>query len=61
MEPEQPDLVRDLCDALRNVTPDTPQQLRYHMRNVRVLRVATVFDLGPEHDRLYLHCQDEPD
>ena len=59
MEPEQPALVRDLCDALRNVTPGTPQQLRYHMRNVRVLRVATVFDLGPEHDRLYLHCQDE--
>ena len=46
MEPEQPALVRDLCDALRNVTPDTPQQLRYHMRHFRVMRVATVFDSG---------------
>jgi hypothetical protein len=59
MEPDQPALARDLCHALRNVTPDTPQQLRYHIRTVRVPRVATVFDLGPEHDRLYVHCQEE--
>ena len=24
-----------------------------------VIRVATIFDLGPEHDRLYVHCQEE--
>ena len=59
MEPDQPALARDLCHALRHVTPDTPQQLRYRMRSARVLRVATVFDLGPEHDRLYVHCREE--
>ena len=59
MEPEQPALARDFCYALRNVTPDTPQQLRYHKGHFGVMRVATVFDLGPEHDRLYVHCQEE--
>jgi hypothetical protein len=59
MEPEQPGLARDFCHALRNVTPATPQQLRYHKGKVGVMRVATVFDVGPEHDRLYVHCQDE--
>jgi len=59
MEPEQPALARDLCHALRNVTPETPQQLRYRRGNGGAMRVATVFDLGPEHDRLYVHCQEE--
>jgi hypothetical protein len=36
-----------------------PEQLRYHKGKVGVMRVATVFDVGPEHDRLYVHCQDE--
>ena len=59
MEPEQPGLAREFCHALRSVTPDTPRQLRYHKGRVGAMRVATVFDVGPEHDRLYVHCQDE--
>ena len=59
LEPEQPTLGREFCRALRTVKPETPLQLRYHKGNFGVMRVATVFDLGPEHDRLYVHCHDE--
>jgi hypothetical protein len=59
LEPEQPTLGREFCRALRTVKPDTPLQLRYHKGHFGVMRVATVFDLGPEHDRLYVHCRDE--
>jgi hypothetical protein len=56
MEPGQPHLGREFCQALRTVTPDTPTQLRYQSTHHGVSRVATIFDLGPEHDRLYVHC-----
>jgi hypothetical protein len=59
MEPEQPTLGREFCRALRAVTPDAPMELRYPSTRHGVFRVATIFDLGPEHDRLYVHCQDE--
>jgi hypothetical protein len=56
MEPGQPRLGREFCQALRTVTPDAPAQLRYQSTHHGVMRVATIFDLGPEHDRLYVHC-----
>ena len=56
MEPGQPNLGREFCQALRTVTPDAPIQLRYQSTHHGVARVATIFDLGPEHDRLYVHC-----
>ena len=56
MEPGQPNLGREFCQALRTVTPDAPTQLRYQSTHHGVTRVATIFDLGPEHDRLYVHC-----
>jgi hypothetical protein len=59
MEPEQPTLGREFCQALRAVTPDAPLELRYPSTHHGVIRVATIFDLGPEHDRLYVHCQEE--
>jgi hypothetical protein len=59
MEPEQPTLGSAVCHALRAVTPDTPMELRYPSTRHGVMRVATIFDLGPEHDRLYMHCQEE--
>ena len=59
MEPEQPTLGREFCQALRSVTPDTPVELRYSSTHYGVIRVATIFDLGPEHDRLYVHCRAE--
>ena len=59
MEPEQPTLGREFCQALRTVTPETPLELRYPSTRYGVVRVATIFDLGPEHDRLYVHCQEE--
>src|SRR4029453_15036575 len=55
-EPGQPPLGREFCPALRTVTPDAPTQLRYRSTHHGVVRVATIFDLGPEHDRLYVHC-----
>ena len=60
MEPEQPTLGREFCQALRTVTPETPLELRYPSTRYGVVRVATIFDLGPEHDRLFVHCQEEP-
>ena len=59
MEPGQPGLGREFCQALRAVTPDAPTQLRYRSTHHGVIRVATIFDLGPEHDRLYVHCMEE--
>ena len=59
LEPEQPTLGREFCQALRIVTPDAPSQLRYRSTHHGVFRVATIFDLGPEHDRLYVHCREE--
>lgn len=59
MEPEQPTLGREFCQALRSVRPDTPVELRYSSRHYGVIRVATIFDLGREHDRLYVHCREE--
>ena len=59
MEPEQPTLGREFCQALRAVTPDAPMELRYPSTHHGVIRVATIFDLGPEHDRLYVHCREE--
>ena len=56
MEPGQPHLGREFCQALRTVTPDAPTQLRYQSTHHGVIRVATIFDLGPDHDRLYVHC-----
>ena len=56
MEPGQPHLGREFCQALRTVTPDAPTQLRYQSTHHGVIRVATIFDLGPGHDRLYVHC-----
>ena len=56
MEPGQPHLGREFCQALRTVTPDAPTQLRYQSTHHGISRVATIFDLGPEHDRLYVHC-----
>jgi len=56
MEPGQPNLGREFCQALRTVTPDAPTQLRYQSTHHGVTRVATIFDLGPEHDRLYVQC-----
>ena len=56
MEPGQPHLGREFCQALRTVTPDAPSQLRYQSTHHGVIRVATIFDLGPDHDRLYVHC-----
>jgi hypothetical protein len=59
MEPGQPRLGRAFCQALRTVKPDAPSQLRYRSTHHGVIRVATIFDLGPEHDRLYVHCREE--
>ena len=59
IEPEQPTLGREFCRALRSVKPDTPVQLRYSTTHYGVIRVATFLDLGPEHDRLYVHCREE--
>lgn len=59
MEPGQPRLGRAFCQALRTVKPDAPSQLRYRSTHHGVMRVATIFDLGPEHDRLYVHCREE--
>ena len=59
IEPEQPALGRAFCQALRTVTPDAPMELRYPSTHHGVIRVATIFDLGPEHDRLYVHCQEK--
>ena len=59
MEPDQPRLAREFCDALRTVTPDTPTELRYRSAYHGVIRVATIVDLGPEHDRLYVLCREE--
>jgi hypothetical protein len=59
MEPGQPRLGREFCQALRTVKPDAPSQLRYRSTYHGVIRVATIFDLGPEHDRLYVHCREE--
>jgi hypothetical protein len=56
MEPGQPHLGREFCQALRTVTPDAPTQLRYQSTHHGLIRVATIFDLGPEDDRLYVHC-----
>jgi hypothetical protein len=56
MEPGQPRLGREFGQALRTVTPDAPTQLRYQSTHHGVIRVATIFDLGPDHDRLYVHC-----
>jgi len=56
MEPGQPHLGRDFCQALRTVTPEAPTQLRYQSAHHGITRVATILDLGPEHDRLYVHC-----
>jgi hypothetical protein len=59
MEPEQPTLGHEFCQALRTVKPDAPVELRYPSTHHGVIRVATIFDLGPEHDRLYVHCREE--
>ena len=59
MEPEQPTLGHEFCHALRTVKPDAPVELRYPSTHHGVIRVATIFDLGPEHDRLYVHCREE--
>ena len=59
MEPQQPTLAREFCDALRSVKPDAPVELRYSSTHYGTIRVATIFDLGPEHDRLYVHCREE--
>ena len=59
MEPGQPRLGREFCQALRTVKPDAPSQLRYRSTYHGVIRVATIFDLGPEHDRLYVYCREE--
>ena len=59
MEPGQPSLGREFCQALRTVKPDAPSQLRYRSTHHGVIRVATIFDLGPDHDRLYVHCREE--
>ena len=59
MEPGQPRLGREFCHALRTVKPDAPSQVRYRSTYHGVIRVATIFDLGPEHDRLYVHCREE--
>ena len=59
MEPGQPRLGREFCQALRTARPDAPSQLRYRSTHHGVIRVATIFDLGPEHDRLYVHCREE--
>ena len=59
MEPGQPRLGREFCQALRTVTPDGPSQLRYRSIHHGAIRVATIFDLGPEHERLYVHCREE--
>ena len=56
MEPGQPHLGREFCQALRTVTPEAPTQLRYQSAHHGIIRVATIFDLGPDHDRLYVHC-----
>jgi len=56
MEPGQPHLGREFCQALRTVTPEAPTQLRYQSTHHGIIRVATIFDLGPDHDRLYVHC-----
>ena len=59
MEPEQPTLGHEFCQALRTVKPDAPVVLRHPSTHHGVIRVATIFDLGPEHDRLYVHCREE--
>jgi hypothetical protein len=59
MEPDQPRLAREFCDALRTVAPDTPTELRYRSAYHGVIRVATIVDLGPEHDRLYVLCREK--
>ncbi len=59
MEPEQPTLGSAFCQVLRAVTPDAPMELRYPSTHHGVIRVATIFDLGPEHDRLYVHSYEE--
>jgi hypothetical protein len=56
MEPGQPRLGREFGQALRTVRPGAPTQLRYQSIHHGVIRVATIFDLGPEHDRFYVHC-----
>ena len=56
MEPGQSRLGREFCQALRTVTPDAPTQLHYRSTHYGVIRIATIFDLGPEHDRLFVHC-----
>ena len=56
MEPGQPHLGREFCQALRTVTPEAPTQLRYQSTHHGIIRVATIFDLGPDHDRLYVYC-----
>jgi hypothetical protein len=59
MEPGQPRLGREFCQALRTVTPSAATQLRYRSTHHAVIRVATIFHLGPEHDRLSVHCREE--
>lgn len=59
MEPNQPRLVRDFIDALRTVTPENCIQLMYKSSRYGETRIATILDLGPEHDRLYVHCRPE--
>jgi hypothetical protein len=59
MKPDQPRLAREFCDALRTVAPDTPTELRYRSAYHGVIRVATIVDLGPEHDRLYVLCREK--
>ena len=45
--------------ALRTVKPDAPVELRYPSTHHGVIRVATIFDLGPDRGRLYVHCRQE--
>jgi hypothetical protein len=42
MEPGQPHLGREFCEALRTVTPDAPIQLRYQSTHHGISRVATI-------------------
>src|SRR4029453_6412031 len=42
MEPGQPHLGREFCEALRTVTPDAPTQLRYQSTHHGLIRVATI-------------------
>jgi len=56
MEPGQKKLVEDFCQALRAVTPDTPQQLLYQSSRYGETRCATIVDLVPSGDRLFVHC-----